>query len=418
MREPDFAGLAEAAGRAFRPDWADVVAKAARRRRFLRAFGAAAVAAVVAAGGGIATSGGFAGDGDPGPTPAPAPSGSAYVLRHAAENPKPGRSPIPAISVTSYAVAGDLDHLYLPIRDCRGECVDKVAASADQGGTWTTSEMPGGGINSSRFLAAAAGDTVVTLVRRPADATGYRRSDYFTSTDAGRTWRPATVTQVEELPADAVSVQVDDDRLVAVDPATGDLASVALPLMQASVLGVAPEAGERWIFGYTGSEPTSRPGKVKWIGKSLAVSRDGGRTWSVRKLPKDAVFRSVAVAGGKRAYALYSASQADDMRLYRSDDGGQTWNGGHDITFDPLNFPDEGMFGLADGSAFISMNNGLARTTDGRQTTPGWAGVGPRAHVLTVPGGYVATNLYPEVGLWVSTDDGESWDKLPLAAVG
>ncbi|GIF46189.1 BNR/Asp-box repeat protein [Asanoa ferruginea] len=413
MREPDFAGLAEAAGQAFRPDWADVVAKAARRRRFLRAFGAAAVVAVVAAGGGIATGGGFAGDGGPGPTPAPAPSGSAYVLRHAAENPKPGGSPIPAVSVTSYAVAGDLDHLYLPIRDCRSACVDKVAASADRGATWTTSEMPGGGINSARFLTAAAGETVVTTVSRPATATGY-----FTSTDAGRTWRAATVTPVEELPADAVSVGVDEDRLVAVDPATGDLASVALPIMQASVLGVAPEVGERWIFGYTGSEPTSRPDKPKWIGKSLAVSRDGGRTWSVRKLPKDAVFRSVAVADGKRAYALYSGRAADDLRLYRSDDGGMTWNGGHDITFNFLDFPDEGIFGLADGSAFISMNNGLTRTTDGRRTTASWAGVGPRAHVLAVPGGYVATSLNPEVGLWVSTDDGKTWNKLPLASVG
>ncbi|HEV7708581.1 MAG TPA: sialidase family protein [Asanoa sp.] len=411
MREPDFAGLAEAAGRAFRPDWADVVAKAARRRRFLRVFGAAAVVAVVAAGGGIATGGGFAGDGGPGPSPAP--SGSPFAVRHYAENPKPGGSPIPTISVTSYPVASDLDHLYLPVRDCRGECVDKLAATADRGDTWTMSEMPGGGINSSRFLAAASGDTVVALVRRAADANGYRRSDYFTSTDAGRAWRPAPVTEVAELPADAVAVGVNDDRLVAVDAGTGDLTSVALPIMQARVLSVAPGLGETWIFGYAGSQPTARPGKLKYTGKSLAVSRDGGRTWSVRKLPKDDVFRSVAVADGKRAYALYNTNSADKMRLYRSDDGGRTWNGGHDIA---CRVPTGDLYGLADGSALITLSDGVFQTGDGRTTTPAATGLGLIPRVQAVLGGYVATSLHPEVSISVSTD-GQVWEPIPMAEV-
>ncbi|MDG4824605.1 hypothetical protein O7635_22375 [Asanoa sp. WMMD1127] len=292
MREPDFAGLAEAARQAFRPDWADVVAKAARRRRLLRAFGAAVVAAVVAAGGGLAT--GTLGGA---PTPTPTPAGSPYALRHAAENPKPGGSPIPQISVTSYAVAGDLDHLYVPVRDCRGRCVDMVAATADRGRTWSAAELPGGGINSSRFVVAAAGATVVAVVRGRAD----RPDDYRTSTDAGRTWRPAPVAEVAALPADWVSVEARGDRLIAVDPRTGDLAGVALPLLEARVVGTATD---RWVFGYTGTEPTARRGKLRYVGKSLAVTRDGGRTWSVRKLPKDDVFADVAVADGRRAYAI------------------------------------------------------------------------------------------------------------------
>ncbi|MEV4538751.1 exo-alpha-sialidase [Asanoa sp. NPDC049518] len=219
--------------------------------------------------------------------------------------------------MTSYAVAGDLDHLYVPVRDCRSQCVDLVAATADGGRTWTPAVMPGGGTNDSRFLLAAAGETVVAAVRG-ADAHGGRTAAYSTSTDAGRTWRPAPVAEVDELPADWVLVEVLRDRLVGLDPDTGDLASVALRVVEARVLATPTD---RWVFGYTGRGPADQRGKQRFIGTSLAVSRDGGRTWSVRTLPKDDVFSDVTVANGKRAYAV---SLRPEFGLWTSDDG-LTW---------------------------------------------------------------------------------------------
>ncbi|SNT64638.1 hypothetical protein SAMN05421812_117158 [Asanoa hainanensis] len=394
MREPDFAGLVEAGRQAFRPDWEDVVAKAARKRRFLAAFGAAAVALVVAAGGGLVT-GSFGGADQP----RPAPEGSPYALQHFAENPKPGGSPIPQVSVTSYAVAGDLDHLYLPVRDCRAQCVDLVAATADRGRTWTSAAMPGGGVSDSRFVVAAAGETVVAVVRGRPDKLGDRTAAYSTSTNAGRTWRPAPVTEVAELPADWVSVEVLQDRLIGLDPRTGDLASVALPVLEARVL-TSPTT-ERWLFGYTGKEPTG------YVGKSLAVSRDGGRTWSVRKLPQDAVFVDVTVANSKRAYALYQTSSAYTQRVFRSDDGGRTWDDGNEI---PVPFGRNGIYGTADGGAYLSEPNKLLRTSDGRSVREVRDGPRPYSRIVPVSGGgYLAVSLRNEFGM---STDGRTWTAL------
>ncbi|GIF63377.1 hypothetical protein Ais01nite_14120 [Asanoa ishikariensis] len=404
MREPDFAGLVESGRQAFRPDWDDVVAKAARKRRFLAAFGAAAVALVVAAGGGLAT-GSFGGADQP----RPEPTGSPYALEHFAQNPVPGRSPIPQISVTSYAVAGDLDHLYVPVRDCRSQCVDLIAATADRGRTWTSAVMPGGKINASRFVVAAAGETVVAVVRGRPDARGDRTADYSTSTNAGRMWRPAPVAEVAELPADWVSIEVVRDRLIGLDPRTGDLASVALPILEARVLATPAEPSERWLFGYTGTEPTGKRGKLRYVGKSLAVSRDGGRTWSVRKLPKDDVFSDVTVANSKRVYALYQSSSAYAQRVFRSDDGGRTWDDGTEV---PVEVGQNTIYGTADGGAYLSARERLFHTSDGRTVREVRDAPPPYARIVPVyGGGYLAVSLWSQFGMSVS-DDGRSWTRL------
>ncbi|MDG4824604.1 hypothetical protein O7635_22370 [Asanoa sp. WMMD1127] len=94
--------------------------------------------------------------------------------------------------------------------------------------------------------------------------------------------------------------------------------------------------------------------------------------------------------------------------MYRSADGGRTWDEGTDV---PLPSGRTRMFGTADGTAYLSASEKLWRV-DARSLGQVRDGPRPYARILPVPGGgYLATGLKPEVGLWLSTD-GRSWSQL------
>ncbi|CAM5482352.1 glycoside hydrolase [Streptomyces tanashiensis] len=162
--------------------------------------------------------------------------------------------------------------------------------------------------------------------------------------DGGRSWRAGdrrTVGTVPEIPAGAVLATdcaapagalpdaCERERLVVVSPQDGRRRALA----RVPLLGAHPRPAEQpepdgswWV---SGTDPLSgRP--------AVAVSRDGGRGWTVGRLPSTATGpgRYTAVAVGQDA--VYAAEMGEltggapvknGMRaLHRSSDGGRSWH--------------------------------------------------------------------------------------------
>ncbi|CCA56553.1 MULTISPECIES: WD40/YVTN/BNR-like repeat-containing protein [Streptomyces] len=166
---------------------------------------------------------------------------------------------------------------------------------------------------------------------------------WFTQ-DGGRSWRPGeqrTVGTTPDIPegavlatdcadpAEALPDACERERLVVVSPRDGRRRALA----RGPLLGAHPRPqgqpepdGSWWV---SGTDPLS--GRA-----AVAFSRDGGRSWTVSRLPSPAMDSGwyTAVAVGKDA--VYAAEMGDlsgggepvknPMRaLHRSVDGGRTW---------------------------------------------------------------------------------------------
>jgi len=157
---------------------------------------------------------------------------------------------------------------------------------------------------------------------------------YFTS-DAGLTWKPvpAGVTGASKVipaggvlqancppagPSDPCKTRALTVRL----PGNGYLAKLAhQPDIAVSQANAAPLAdGSWWVSG------------IKNGRQALAVSRDGGRSWTSSLLPKvggEYLFTSGVTAAGGRLWAL-AIGQLPNVKngllaVYRSLDAGRTW---------------------------------------------------------------------------------------------
>ena len=155
------------------------------------------------------------------------------------------------------------------------------------------------------------------------------------SADAGATWRDLAVSDepVESAPPSGgvvrhlMTTDTHPDRLYAVDPAMGRLAPLANqpPLVEYETITVPLSAGV-WLEGL---DPTTRR-------PAVAVSRDGGATWVTStfeaekqigdQLPvRPGISRpDVRTADGQTAFAMFAA-EAGPVRVYRTTDGGQSW---------------------------------------------------------------------------------------------
>jgi hypothetical protein len=416
---------------AHRPDYADVLRRAARRRTKVRAAGAALAAVGVAAGGGTAV----ALTGDSGPVPKVVPSPTPGPWR---TEPGPGsRSPAPQPSYTQIApdawdvterdvpltgmwtqmLAGDLDHLYLEYQDCAGrDCTRMLAASEDGGRTWRKLRMPDVlDDNEGTTIVAARGRAVVARnSERSRQALAvdpgapYPASAYWTSVDGGVTWRQPNVRTVDALPAGwAVFGPRETGTMAAVDPATGDIARV----MPAALRGYyfaplrVPAAAGIWLTQLT---PVDRPTE-NLIGHAM-ISRDGGRTWTERRLPKALLGgnfiygeKRLTTADGRTVYGL--DERGDSVRVFVSTDGGATWHGRGLVDLDG---PVLSLLPTADGALVIEGTTATFRSTDGGRS---FARVGPSlgAQAHPVAGGYAIPTNNNEYGVWLSRDGARWW---------
>jgi photosystem II stability/assembly factor-like uncharacterized protein len=129
--------------------------------------------------------------------------------------------------------------------------------------------------------------------------------------------------------------------------------------------------------------------KIIWAsgtGGTFLKTTDGGKTWTVGKVPgaEKLDFRDVEAFDENTAYLL-SIGEGESSRIYKTTDGGATWK---------LQFKNENPKAFFDAIAFWDRNNGIAMSDP-------------------VDGKYVL----------ISTTDGENWkplgtDKMPSAKQG
>lgn len=235
----------------------------------------------------------------------------------------------------------DPDHAFALLYRCEGEhrCEQQLTVFAN--GRWTRRPIPlppvAQGDGPSAVIRALGPQTaLVTEYRSVPDLPGL-----FTS-DGGRTWRevPAGVSGTAERIAPGAPLTTsctgDTDEngfcprpvLTTLDPQTGREQLVASQPPRGIVhpAGAGSPDGSRWVWG-------TEPGTGVL---ALAVSRDDGATWHTTRLgsekPSQHVF-DVEVAGGPRVWyatvrgQLPSGSHVKNglVALYRSTDGGQTW---------------------------------------------------------------------------------------------
>jgi hypothetical protein len=199
------------------------------------------------------------------------------------------------------------------------------------------------------------------------------------STDGGRTWRTVRLAD-EPVPAVPAGSYVDlmrlgdTGKLVAVDPRTGRAAPLASqPGFTLLCVEADPAQTVLVATGYQvdgGNESTR-----------LAVSRDGGRTWSTHPLPVGYFSEPPSTADGITLYLVgsvpeISAGEPHEMvqlhPISFSTDGGATWTG-RDV--------EDGYF----------VRTGFV-TTDG-------------AHVA------VSSGLQEHLSYWVSRDKGATYQR-------
>jgi hypothetical protein len=407
MRDLDFVGLADEARAAFKPDYSDVERRARHRRLNVR-VGAAAVTVATLAAGGLAING-VTGGPRPNPvaTPTPVPSytqqgnagpGPTWVRIHP-DGWDVDRPDKPLTGMFTELRAGDMNNLYIEYQDCRvSPCVRMLAASADGGRTWRKHRLPLEVPSREGGVVAVRGTTVIASVW----GRGLVDGPHYASVDGGLTWRTVTPMTVSALPAGWPLIGSRMNVIRAFDPATGDLAEIALGRKDAvrdgfTVFGQPPEAGI-W--------------QLRSGGQHLAVSRDGAATWQSRSLP-DGIDLARTTGGTTLATLDGTAmvvvgGEGDALRLHVSHDGGIGWQAGAAIT------PDGPLLSILltrDGAILLEAGSSVYRSTDGgatlRRVGPA---IGYRAYAI--PGGYAEPSDNQKYGVWLSPDGG-TWTYVP-----
>ncbi|MFG3691296.1 WD40/YVTN/BNR-like repeat-containing protein [Micromonospora sp. NPDC047740] len=414
MPELDFAGLNVAAQAGFKPHFEQVAARARRRRQRHRIV-TVAVVALLATGSGIAVAGRPAPERPPVPAPGFGPDRTPDFI----PTPGPTRTPGPGQQVsTGRPGAGDLNHVYLRYHECRDGCPPRWAGTDDGGRHWRTGALP---VPDDALVdLRVVGPRTLVAWYLPRSSPDSSHARWAASRDGGATWRQVEARRVDALPAGwpVLARQPGPDReaLVAVDPATGDVAQLAnrSTLHNAATVASAPIGAGLWASGRTG-EKVGDGGRVTWSGSAVEVSRDGGRTWRRHEFP-DGLTASDEVGGpavatqdGRTVYAV--GRVRGGLVIWRSADGGRTWArttgtakvGERTIRAavrpDGVLMVQAGVTAREDPLMFNSSDGGATLRP---------APLGPGADPLPVSGGYVQTGWPDSTGAWLSAD-GVTW---------
>jgi hypothetical protein len=358
------------------PELSVIQRRATRRRRRRVALASAGLAAVVAAVGGLTV------DALSGRHGTPDVTGSS-----AAPNVTPSEWVPFAWGPVAWVDTADGTHVYAELQAC-GACARRLVGSDDGGRTWTTrAEL------TEMEIPQLFGATTLEMAGPTPKI----------STDGGRTWSPRVddPTPAATVPAGGwLECGGSLCTLQVVDPATSRWHPLAAPPpLDVKTIGAVPTAAGLWL---TGLDPTTRA-------PSVAVSRDGGATWTVRPIapPAGDTPPIVATYDGTTAYAILGLKETSHG--YRTTDGGRSWqpiNGGAQL---PSPCPDPPSVVLRDGTHVLQCDGGPRVGVDGGARyvagqLPDW----PGTVQVTRSGGFFS---YRGGTLSVSSD-GRHWTKV------
>ena len=276
-----------------------------------------------------------------------------------------------------------------------------VYKSTDAGETWTNMGLPNSERITQIIIDPRAGDTVYACVPGKLWSDSAERGLYKT-TDGGKSW----------------SLILKGGNL-----STG-CASVSMDPKDANVLfaGLWDFRRKGWTFRSGGESAAAKSGS------GLYRSADGGKSWTEisetanKGFPQKPYGRIAVAIAPSNAQIVYAFVESTDSALYRSDDGGKTWDKRDKSQFmvwrpfyfarlfvDPTNpdrlfKPDLGLIMSSDGGKSFS---GVGGGTHGDHHVV-WIDPTKPAHVFSGDDG----------GLWQSFDGGNKWwkqDNLPVS---
>jgi hypothetical protein len=288
----------------------------------------------------------------------------------------------------------DPDHGYALIQCPEGAdpCSPSLARSADGGVTWTPATLPPA--PGDRMDLTAFADGRLVLGR-------------YVTTDGGRTWQgtsrpngPASVIGKDQL------LRLGE-RAVEVWSSTygsrGELVTQP-PGMAVNWVAAAPSAaGAWWVGGTLDGAP------------AVAVTRDGGRGWSVHPLAATGSTAQVAVLG-EHVYVTVLGADREISAIFLSTDSGQRFTR---TSSGPVATPG-GLAGeavpLLDGRLLITGTDQrwYLSEDDGRTFTRADDGNLPVVgRIVRTTAGYVAYDLFESDWAAFSVD-GSTWRKIPV----
>lgn len=326
----------------------------------------------------------------------------------------PPATPLDARNTSYVLDFADHDHGYALTRTCppgASSCVFALHRSADGGRTWTPRTLP-------PALDPETGYTSATMYVLGPDAVAIDRpkghdSERVYTTDGGRSWHRQQQPRQGDTSAPLADGALFTSRCAeqpysktghcpdvgTIDPKTGQFVSTPTqpPLALYYRLGPSPlRNGGYWVVGATATGEAA-----------VAITEDGGRTWSVGILPPADMWggdlRDLEVASSDGV--LYAATGGD---LWTSTDDGRSW------LLVPENPSERELHGFsplmagADGSVLVAGESESWRSTD-RGRTFVKAG---RGHfgVKWTRGGYLSFHS----DQFALSDDGLNWREFSV----
>jgi photosystem II stability/assembly factor-like uncharacterized protein len=209
-------------------------------------------------------------------------------------------------------------------------------------------------------------------------------------------------------------------------------------------MGALAVGSDGTIYAGTG-EANPGGGSIVWGGTGLYRSRDGGATWQSIGLPTSGAIGRIAVdpKDPKRVFVASAGNlfvPGGERGLYRSTDGGDTWQrvlegengttGAIDVAIDPVN-PNNVLAAMWDHvrlhthRLYAGVGSGVFRSTDGGET---WTEISLPGNVAAADVGRIGVAFAPSdptrayalvanradgsgVGFWRSNDGGASFTK-------
>lgn len=288
----------------------------------------------------------------------------------------------------------DPDHGYALLECEAGStpCAPSLTRSVDGGITWTRASMP---------------PTTGADLHLTAFADGRLVLGGYVSADGGQTWQPASRTNGgPTVIGEGQLLHLGSGGAVQVWSSMfgnqGDLVTPSVGMTVKWVAGAPTATGAWWVGGISDGAP------------AVAVTRDGGRKWSVHPLGAAGSTAQVSVLG-ERVYATVLGPAREISAIFRSTDSGQTFT---PTTAGPVTTPG-GLAGevvpLLDGRLLVTGTDRrwYLSDDDGRTFTQADGNLPIVGPIVRIPAGYVAYNLFGS-GWTAFSVDGSTWRKLQV----
>jgi len=280
--------------------------------------------------------------------------------------------------------------------------------STDGGGSWTSAGLSDIAINSL---------TIDPITPSTIYAASTASDNVYTSTDAGASWTavhvgipPGRFNGIGWLLLDPLN----PSKLYVLSDGSG---------FASSALYKSVDGGQTWsvvnpgpsfvrLLGIAPTAPPTLYAIIAGKGGGFSISNDGGATWTGTGFIQDIWSLAIDPTNPNALYAAASAPVGTAASIFKSTDGGHTWDSGNTA----IPFARSLMFNPANSSIlYAATGSGIYKSTDAGRD---WSGTNAGLIVFDIavlmgdPVNAAVIYAGGDSGLFKSVDRGESWSQI------